>query len=804
MEDILVEQKTEFTPTAYFAALLSLLQQSTSTSAILNKELAVSTVYLLDLVTPFAPVPLLRAKFQQILSHLVPVLTHQGAEAPLLRSSIGCLESLLVAQDGAAWAIPQREIGPRRALAGLLGLGLDDRPKVRKRAHEAITKVLGSPPPGASQGHPAADMCATIILQSVSDLAKSSESQRRKNGDNDPRLIHALQLVRALTGARGWPGKKIENLCEALLGISKSSNEFLMGAVFAVFEEMFAGMVDGVAAAKLPKAIEVISQLRPSQNDSQLLPSWLAVMARGYEAYAQVSENETFLKLPDLFDSVSVFLASQSYDIRAAAEHCLISLITSCIPDSSLSNNTNSTAEVFKHISKNVTDLLSVRYQGAWSSVFDILVALLDKLRWRSAPLLNDAVKVVGDLRSNSGFQGKKEAEKVLGHAIRAMGPENVLSILPLNLITPAAGNPGRAWMLPILRDHVANTNLAHFKREFVPLSEALFQKVVDFGEEKEKTVEIKIFETLVGQIWALLAGYCSLPLDLKKEFDTPFAELLANILYQKVDLRSDICKSLQQLVDSNKAVIDTPLEGGVENLVVQRRVSKKSAKKNIKHIASFSKNLLSVLFNVYSTTPPQSRGFVLECINSILSITPDTELTETFQRIVAMLEDALSKQSKKKPDSSATGSAKMPSAAHTLMDLIVTIAPYLPSDSHQALFAVFAAAVNKDDDPQLQKKAYKVVPRLAGRDPGKKALIEKSGDLQEFLIQAAEKVTPRARKVGFVIQIFISKPPQLTKVGPISGAFKSSGVPVKRGSTLYPVGPFRGCDLHQGGQREG
>ena len=748
VEDILREQKTEFTPTAYFAALLSLLQQATSTSAVLNKDLAASTVYLLDLITPFAPPPLLRSKFPQILSHLVPALTANDADAPLLRSSIGCLESLLVAQDGPAWAIPQRDIGPRRALAGLLNLGLENRPKVRKRAHEAITKVLKNSPPSPSLDHPAAEMCATITLQSVADLAIASEEQRKKSGEHDPRVIHSLQLIKAVAGAGGWPSKKVEGLCEVLLGVSKSTNEYIMMAAFGVFEEMFSGLVNGVASAKLPRVIEVISELRPSQNDSQLLPSWLAVIARGYEVYAQVSEDEAFVKLPSLFETIAPFLDSQAYTIRTSSAQCLISLATNCIPDSSLFDITRSTENIFRKITAITTDLLSVRFQGAWNQVFNILSALFDKLRWRSTPLLDEAIRIIGGLRSNEGFQGKKEADEVLGRAIRAVGPDSILSILSLNLIKPASGAPGRAWMLPILRDWVENTKLQHFRKEFVPLSEAFFQKVVDFGEGKEKTVEIKIFETLVGQIWALLPGYCDLPLDLTEAFDQSFAELVANVLYQKVDLRSDICRALQQLIDSNKAVLEVPLEDDEENLVNQRRVSKADARKNIAHLASFSGNMLAVLFNVYSTTLPQYRGFILKCLNSFLSITPDTELMATFQKVTSMLETTLAEPVKKKSEAEAAGSTKVVPMAHTLMDLVITITPYLPSGSHQSLFTIFSVTVNKSEDPQLQKKAYKVIPRLAEAEYGKQAMIEKSEDLQRFLIGAAEKVTSPARRV--------------------------------------------------------
>jgi len=750
VEDILRDQNTEFAPTAYFAALLSLLQQSISPDTILNNDLASSTVYLLDVFTPHTPAPLLRAKFVPILTYLAPTLTHQEAEAPLLRSSIGVLESLLIAQDGPSWAIPQKEIGPRRAVAGLLSLGLDDRPKVRKRAQEALTKVLKNAPPSPSLEHPASDMCAGSTLTSVQELLKVSEAQKKKGGEHDPRLIHSMQLVRAVAAAGTWPSKRTDGLCDTLLKIAKGGNEFMTMAALGVFEEVFGGLVEEVGGGKLETVLEAIQELRPSHNDSQLLPPWLAVMARGYEVYSHVSPDIAFTKLPALLEPVSIFLQSSAENIRTSAAQCLISLIDSLIPDSALLDVTRSTETLFQNVTQIITDLLTVRYQGAWMEVFEVLCSLFNKLRWRSNPVLNEAVKIVGDLRSNDGFQGKKQADEVLARAIHAMGPDVVLSILPLGLAKPIPGQPGRAWMLPVLRDSVFNTKLGHFRQEMVPLSEAFFQKVVDFGEGKEKTVEIKIFETLVGQIWDLLPSYCNLPTDLTEAFAQTFAELLANVLYQKVDLRNNICKALQNLVDSNKSILETESDEDGEDLVAQHQISKEQAQKNLDHLATFSGNMLAVLFNVYSSTHPQFRGFILKCLNSFLSITPHGELMATFSKVSTMLESSLAEltaQTQADKQKNKNEQSGMPPMAHTLMDLVITITPYLPPDSYQTLFAIFNATVNKDADPQLQKKAYKVIPRLAETEVGRAALQSQNEALQALLISSAATATPPARR---------------------------------------------------------
>jgi len=753
VEDTLRDQKTEATPTGYFAALLALLRQAVPTTGEVNKDLATSVVYLLDVVTPFAPQPLLRSKFSQILTNLAPALTFPEADAPLLRPSIGCLESLLVAQDGQAWELSQTQIGPRRAIAGLLNLAVDHRPKIRRRAQEALTKILENPPPSPSLDHPASDMCAETALKSLSDLAaRSKEAKKQRKAatsEHEPALIHSLQLVKTVAAAsRGWPSKKIEALCEVLLNISKSSNEYMTMAAFEVFEIIFEGMAaDDVASSKLPRLLEVISELRPSQNDSQLLPPWIAVLSRGYDVSAQIEPEETFQKLPELFTMISSFMTSSSHNIRVSASECLISFMANCVPDSIILEPSIYDEKVLEKLAKCAVDLLSVKYQTAWMETFNVLGAMFDGLRWRADPILGDVVKTVGELRGSNAFAGKKEADEVIGKAIRAIGPEKVLAILPLNLAKPKAGQPGRAWMLPILRDFVSNTNLQHFRSEFVPLSEVMFQRVLEHGDA-EKTIDIKIFETLVQQVWALLPGYCDLPLDLSEAFDQTFAEMLAEVLYKQVDLRSDVCKALQTLVESNKAL----LEEADESLVLQSRVTKEIAQKNLDHLANFASNMLAVLFNVYSQTLPQFRGYILRCINAFLSITPSKELMETFERVTTALGTSLTEtgaqtQAEKQKQKQQNAADKMPPMSHTLMDLVITISIYLPRDSFSTLFNMATLIIVKDDDPQLQKKAYKLIPRLAESPTGKAALQERSAELQQLLINSGEKVSAPAKR---------------------------------------------------------
>ena len=83
------------------------------------------------------------------------------------------------------------------------------------------------------------------------------------------------------------------------------------------------------------------------------------------------------------------------------------------------------------------------------------------------------------------------------------------------------------------------------------------------------------------------------------------------------------MCKALQVLIESNQAILAT--EADAEPLLPpEPGVTVADARRNLDHLATFAKNFLAVLFNVFSETFPQSRGFVLTCIDAFLSITPE------------------------------------------------------------------------------------------------------------------------------------------------------------------------------------
>ncbi len=104
----------------------------------------------------------------------------------------------------------------------------------------------------------------------------------------------------------------------------------------------------------------------------------------------------------------------------------------------------------------------------------------------------------------------------------------------------------------------------------------------------------------------------------------------------------------------------------------------------------------------------------------------------------------------------------KMPPTSHTLMDLIITLSIYLPRPTFPTLFSLAALILPQSSDPQLQKKAYKLLPRLATSQSGTLALQDRNAELQSLLLNSASTVsTPARRDRLAAISIVVEHLPQ-------------------------------------------
>lgn len=193
------EQNTEKTPTAYFAALLTTLDSTLQTArasgpSFGDGDVLPAELYLLALITPYVPHPVIRTNLNTILSLTVPLFPALVPHAPPLRSQLTIYASVLHALERSQLETP----GLRQAFGSLLHLCLDPRPKVRKKAAELVKDVLASPPP-PSLSHPYADRVAEWTISSLGELVSGGipKFKGKKAGtDGTDTAIHLLAFLR--------------------------------------------------------------------------------------------------------------------------------------------------------------------------------------------------------------------------------------------------------------------------------------------------------------------------------------------------------------------------------------------------------------------------------------------------------------------------------------------------------------------------------------------------------------------------------------------------------------------------------
>ncbi|VEU22234.1 DEKNAAC103240 [Brettanomyces naardenensis] len=762
IDENLDQQKQEKTPVAYFVSFLSLLDQCCENEEIKDFPLATGAVYFLNLVSPYTSKGLLRPRFSEILTRIAPALTDEKAQAPLIRSSIGFLESLLLAQDLNAWNnVHNYKISPKRGLTGLLELSLDSRPKVRKGAQEAVHNILSQVPAGPMLEHPASYVAGEFALNHLISIVQENQSGKNPSKEVSSKLIHNLQLIASIANGNAWPLKQISPLCDILLEICKSADEFLVSSAFSVFEGLFQSMNSEIDNDRFVRVLDIIFDLKPSINDPHLAPSWLAVVAKAVTCYSHnIDPLQCFLKLPQVFKTVGTFFESEVQNVYISASQCLIAIASDAIDAKLLLLPPVVKESVQEQVETTIASLaditngfLSIKYRQCAKEVAELISSLFTSLSTRANPYFLQHLETVGEWRSNEqeGFELNDVAERVIASAITSIGPELVLQLLPLNLNNPNA--VGRAWLLPILRDSVRCAHLGYYIEEILPLT-SYFEGLIAKGNSE--SINSKIFATIVDQIWSLLPAFCDLPFDLVESFTDELAAHLSELLYQKVELRPTICHALRTLVESNVVYSS----GDVVNAIINQQFPVEKSKEAIEYISSSkSTKLLSVLFNVFAETPMDQRNYILETIDAYLQISSPEDVSATFNKVCTLLKKALDEEKEddhhKTEDPAMNG--KIPRLSITMMDLVVEMTKYIPESSHTALLAIFNQTI-RVQDVQIQKRSYRVLLRLMETEDGLKSVKNFLPDILKVLSDASQVTLQAAKSARLLTLVGVVK----------------------------------------------
>ncbi|KAJ8514385.1 hypothetical protein ONZ45_g8057 [Pleurotus djamor] len=729
LESTLDDQNAGRTSTAYFATLLTALEGTIQKDRNFgDADVLPAELYLLALVIPFVPAPVIKANLQTVLSLTSPLFPLLTPHAPPLRSQITLHQVIFTSLDRGQL----ETAGVRQAFASILQLCLDPRPKVRKRAAEAVQAVLQTSPAPLLR-HPYSDRVAewiqTILAQVSNDpMSKAKSSQPSVSSEA---AIHILAFLRPILPH--LPPSSLPTITTHLLTLPRLGNQYLSQSSYSILSDLFSAVIQDPSSGideHLPDVLKVVLSSPPVITDTTLAPAWLSVTGSLMHAYGSLHPTAASAEVGRVWKKVWGYLEANDAAIRQAAVGCLSQLspcFTSNLVQEALEKPSHSAPQQIITLTTKSLDTLA--YARAMPEVMSSISILITSLGIKASseqmkltePLLLPLIRKVGELRTQKGFEFKEDADQALSTAMRVIGPHVVLRELPLNLEPEdrQAGREPRAFLLPLLAQPHPSP-LSHFVSYFVPLSERMF----DYQQKAEtegRQSEAKVWSVLVSQIWAGLAGYCHASPDLSTALTPAFSQLLSQLLYGQVELRPSILKALKTMVKSN---LDVPSGSPI---------SAEATSANITFLRTQVESWLAVLFNVFGSVDIELRSTVGEVISAWASIADEKEINKAYTKVVQLFQDNLR--------------GTQANVTTMTQDIILLLLPFLSAQDSSALFSIcLSTSVLGSKDNGIQKRGYKILAKLV---ESQKFPVD-AEDVLRKLDSATDGLIPAAKKDRF------------------------------------------------------
>ncbi|KAM9345310.1 RRP12-like protein [Symphorus nematophorus] len=715
--EVIRSQGGKETETEYFAALMTTLE------VVDSAESQAAVAYLLNLVMKRVPAPVLMSKFSDTTKALMDVMSKQATSdtASALRWILSCLATLLRKQDASVWTYPST----LQAYHGLLSFTVHSKPKVRKAAQQGVCSILrGSDflfTDNAPTHHPAAVTTAKFCIKEMEQAGGSKE---------DTTTLHVLGLLKELMGT--FPLGAVKSCCETLLRVMTLSHVLVTASAMQAFHRLFSGKPNAstLSAELNAQIITALYDYLPSENDLQPLLAWLAVMEKAHVHLASLQSSLSLGHLPRLFSAAMSCLLSPHTQVVSAATNTLKTLLTECvalrmeemgmITATASAGNPSYVCKMFRIVEEG----LSYRFHASWPFVLQILGCFYRVAGKQAHPIMAKSLQSLADLRSTPHFPFSGELDLAVGGAVESMGPEVVLGAVPLN-ITGYEDDLEfpRSWLVPVIRDHVKNTHLGFFTSYFLPLANTLKQRADELEEAGQK-LEAKVYQTLQLQIWTMLPGFCTCPVDLLASFKG-IARVLGMAINERPDLRLTVCQALRTIINKSCSTEEEKAEMG-----------------------RFSKNFLPIFFNVYSQQPAAGesgtyRMAVLDTIKVYLTVT-ETEMVCTF----------LQKATERLSNTETTEFTRL-----SMMDLVVAMAPSVGEATMTETFELIKPYL-ETKEPGMQKKAYRVLEEMCGgeKDECRSFVVNNLETLKVVLLETLKNASSPAKRPRLKCLIHIVK----------------------------------------------
>ncbi|CAO1947300.1 unnamed protein product [Urochloa humidicola] len=340
-------------------------------------------------------------------------------------------------------------------------------------------------------------------------------------------------------------------------------------------------------------------------------------------------------------------------------------------------------------------------------SILTVVLVLFLKLGESSFVLMKDILLTLAQFAMKMDKESQlKNVEECIGAAVIAMGPDKVLSLIPIAFDEDRL-TCSNTWLLPILDKYTYGAPLQLFLERIVPLAKS----VQNASDRVKKERKRKDLQSWTNQLWNLLPSFCRYPVDIQNSFGS-LSNLLVEILKCDECLYKSAVEALQQLVDGTRKISsngqDIEIHMELSALFSSKpvsfkcarleRSSKKEAHKNLKVLTSHSADLLCTFADYFINSSPEKRAHLKVALRCMAQLSGSTNICELFGSLVKRfdLEDTqlepdgqgckTDEQDRKDEESTGT-TEELNNRRSLLLELISTFAEVADEDLLDKLF---------------------------------------------------------------------------------------------------------------------
>ncbi|TVU36923.1 hypothetical protein EJB05_18879, partial [Eragrostis curvula] len=276
--------------------------------------------------------------------------------------------------------------------------------------------------------------------------------------------------------------------------------------------------------------------------------------------------------------------------------------------------------------------------------ILTVVLVLFLKLGESSYVFMKDILLTLAQLAMKIDKESHlKNVEECIGAAVIAMGPDKILSLVPVAFDEDKL-TCSNNWLLPILDKYIYGAPLQLFLESILPLA----RSVQNASNRVKKTRIRKNLVSWTDQLWNLLPAFCRYPIDLCHSFGS-LSKLLVEILKCDECLHKHAAKALQHLVDGTRRLSSDQNDAAIYvelsalfsskptnfNCARLERCSKKDACKTMKVLASHSADLLCTFADYYFESSPEKRAHLKDALRCVALLSGSTNIRELFVSLV-------------------------------------------------------------------------------------------------------------------------------------------------------------------------